>query len=121
MDRHGRLAEVAGPGPRALAASAHPSGLVDRTAYEEMCQAIVGAVRDGCDAVFLALHGAMVAEHVDDGEGELLRRIRIVAPRLPVAHLGPAWPSAVSVETFRRLHRELAPRARAELSSLLGD
>ena len=34
----------------------------------------MGAVRGGCDAVFLALHGAMVAEHVDDGEGELLRR-----------------------------------------------
>ena len=45
----------------------------------------VGAVRGGCDAVFLALHGAMVAEHVDDGEGELLRRIRAVAPRVPIA------------------------------------
>jgi microcystin degradation protein MlrC len=27
----------------------------------------------------------MVAEHVDDGEGELLRRVRAVAPRLPIA------------------------------------
>ena len=69
----------------ALAAGAHPSGYVDRRAYEEMCDAIVGAVRGGCDAAFLALHGAMVAEHVDDGEGELLRRIRAVAPRLPIA------------------------------------
>jgi microcystin degradation protein MlrC len=68
-----------------LAAGAHPSGYVERGAYEEMCGAIVGAVRDGCDAAFLALHGAMVAEHVDDGEGELLRRIRAVAPRLPIA------------------------------------
>lgn len=68
-----------------LAAGAHPSGYVDRRAYEEMCDAIVGAVRGGCDAAFLALHGAMVAEHVDDGEGELLRRVRAVAPRLPIA------------------------------------
>jgi microcystin degradation protein MlrC len=68
-----------------LAAGAHPSGYVDRRAYEEMCDAIVAAVRGGCDAAFLALHGAMVAEHVDDGEGELLRRIRAVAPRLPIA------------------------------------
>ncbi len=67
------------------AAGAHPSGYVDRRAYEEMCDAIVGAVRGGCDAAFLALHGAMVAEHLDDGEGELLRRIRAVAPRLPIA------------------------------------
>jgi microcystin degradation protein MlrC len=68
-----------------IAAGAHPSGYVERAAYEEMCAAIVGAVRGGCDAAFLALHGAMVAEHLDDGEGELLRRIRAVAPRLPIA------------------------------------
>ena len=68
-----------------LAAGAHPSGYVERRAYEDMCEAIVGGIRGGCDAAFLALHGAMVAEHVDDGEGELLRRIRAVAPRLPIA------------------------------------
>src|SRR5499433_933225 len=68
-----------------VAAGAHPSGYVERAAYEDMCDAIVGAVLGGCDAAFLALHGAMVAEHVDDGEGDLLRRIRAVAPRLPIA------------------------------------
>ncbi len=68
-----------------VAAGAHPSGSVERAAYEEMCDAIVGAIRGGCDAAFLALHGAMVAEHLDDGEGELLRRVRAVAPRLPIA------------------------------------
>jgi len=74
-------AEIAIP----MAASAHPSGYVARAAYEEMCDAIVGEIGRGCDAAFLALHGAMVAEHCDDGEGELLRRIRAVAPRLPIA------------------------------------
>ena len=68
-----------------VAGGAHPSGYVERAAYEDMVEAIVGAVRGGCDAVFLALHGAMVAEHVDDGEGELLRRIRAVAPTVPIA------------------------------------
>jgi microcystin degradation protein MlrC len=68
-----------------IAAGAHPSGYVERAAYEDMSAAIVGAIRNGCDAAFLALHGAMVAEHLDDGEGELLRRIRAVAPRLPIA------------------------------------
>src|SRR5258705_7563400 len=68
-----------------VAGGAHPSGYVERAAYEEMVEAIVGAVRGDCDAVFLALHGAMVAEHVDDGEGELLRRIRAVAPTVPIA------------------------------------
>ncbi len=45
-----------------VAGGAHPSGYVERAAYEDMAEAIVGAVRGGCDAVFLALHGAMVAE-----------------------------------------------------------
>ncbi len=68
-----------------LAAGAHPSGYVEKAAYEDMADAIVDAIRNGCDAAFLALHGAMVAEHLDDGEGELLRRVRAVAPRLPIA------------------------------------
>ena len=68
-----------------VAGGAHPSGYVEKGAYEDMTGPIVGAVRGGCDAVFLALHGAMVAEHVDDGEGELLRRIRAVSPQVPIA------------------------------------
>jgi microcystin degradation protein MlrC len=37
------------------------------------------------DALFLDLHGSMVAEHVDDGEGELLRRLReLVGAKLPI-------------------------------------
>ena len=68
-----------------MAASANPSGLVTKAAYEQMTAAIVDAVRKGCDAVLLALHGAMVAEHFDDGEGELLNRIRKIAPDVPIA------------------------------------
>jgi microcystin degradation protein MlrC len=37
-----------------LAAGAHPSGYVERAAYEDMCEAIVGGIRNGCDAAFLA-------------------------------------------------------------------
>ena len=33
----------------------------------------------------LDLHGAMVTEHVEDGEGELLRRIRAIDPKMPIA------------------------------------
>jgi microcystin degradation protein MlrC len=68
-----------------MAASAHPSGLVTRAAYEQMTAAIVAEIAKGCDAVLLALHGAMVAEHHDDGEGELLNRIRKIAPDVPIA------------------------------------
>ena len=68
-----------------MAASAHPSGLVTKAAYEQMTTAIVDEIKKGCDAVLLALHGAMVAEHYDDGEGELLNRIRRIAPDVPIA------------------------------------
>lgn len=73
-------AEIATP----IAAEAPPSGPVQRAAYEEMAGAIVEAVRQGCDGVMLDLHGAMVAEHLDDGEGELLARIRQAAPGIPI-------------------------------------
>ena len=37
------------------------------------------------DAIYLDLHGAMVAENTEDGEGELLRRIRgVVGDELPI-------------------------------------
>ncbi len=68
----------------AVNATANPSGLVDGAAYERLAGSIVEAVRGGCDAVLLDLHGAMVADGTEDGEGELLRRIRAVAPDVPL-------------------------------------
>ncbi len=74
-------AEVVTP----VAAEAMPSGTVAGEAYALMSDAIVAAVRQGCDAALLDLHGAMVAETTPDGEGSLLERIRAVAPELPIA------------------------------------
>ncbi|MGQ0509604.1 MAG: M81 family metallopeptidase [Betaproteobacteria bacterium] len=68
-----------------VAGNAAPSGPVQSTAYEHMAGRIVASVANGCDAVLLDLHGAMVTEEHDDGEGELLRRIRAVAPAVPIA------------------------------------
>lgn len=71
-----------------LWAGAIPSAHVTRAAYEEIAGEIVdGIARAGrLDGVFLDLHGAMVAEHLDDGEGELVRRIRaVVGPQVPIA------------------------------------
>jgi len=68
-----------------VAAEAMPSGPVAADAYALMSDAIVAAVRRGCDAALLDLHGAMVAETTPDGEGTLLERIRAVAPDLPIA------------------------------------
>jgi microcystin degradation protein MlrC len=69
-----------------VAAWANPSGPVDAAAYERICSLICDAVRQGCDGVFLDLHGAMVVEgRTDDGEGTLLERIRAIAPHTPIA------------------------------------
>jgi microcystin degradation protein MlrC len=68
-----------------LNATANPSGRVDAAAFEAFADAIVAAVRAGCDAILLDLHGAMVTTAHEDGEGELLRRIRAVAPTTPLA------------------------------------
>ena len=68
-----------------VAAEAMPSGPVEKAAYETMTGAILEAVRRGCDAAFLDLHGAMVAETTPDGEGTLLEAIRSIAPDLPIA------------------------------------
>jgi microcystin degradation protein MlrC len=59
-------------------ASAGPSGPVTRDAFEAVSWLLDRALAEAgpLDALLLDLHGAMVAEHLDDGEGELLRRIR---------------------------------------------
>ena len=63
-----------------------PSAHVTRDAFERISDSILTDIRQGgFDAVYLDLHGAAVAEHVDDTEGELIARIRaIVGPNLPI-------------------------------------
>lgn len=80
------LAEKAGASLElAIAAHAAPSGLVHDDAYEAMSQVILQAVaQGGFDGILLDLHGAMVSQSHDDGEGELLRRIRAIDPRTPI-------------------------------------
>jgi microcystin degradation protein MlrC len=67
-----------------IAASAWPSGPVEDEAFEHIAQRIVAVVKRGCDAVLLDLHGAMVTRSHEDGEGELLRRVREAAPGVPI-------------------------------------
>ena len=62
--------------------------LVTRDAFERIAGSIVGRLSEAMpvDAVYLDLHGAMVTEDFEDGEGELLRRVRAaVGPDIPVA------------------------------------
>ena len=68
-----------------IAAQASPSAPVQDAAYQEMSDAIAEAVEAGCDAIMLDLHGAMVTESHQDGEGTLLERLRGIAPDVPIA------------------------------------
>jgi microcystin degradation protein MlrC len=69
-----------------IAASASPSRPVEDAAYEHIAGIICDAVaKGGFDGILLDLHGAMVTESLEDGEGELLRRIRAIDPQTPIA------------------------------------
>ena len=58
--------------------------------------------------IYLDLHGAMVAEHHDDGEGELLRRIRaLVGERMPIV-------------TSLDYHANMTPAMVAHASAMVG-
>jgi microcystin degradation protein MlrC len=70
-------------------AGAIPSSYVTRDAFERIaaaiCEDAAHACARGLDAIYLDLHGAAVAEHAADSEGELLARLRaIVGPQLPI-------------------------------------
>ena len=68
-----------------VCASAPPSGPVESEAYETFCRMITDEVsKGGFDALWLDLHGAMVTDRFDDGEGELLRRIRALDRTTPL-------------------------------------
>lgn len=71
-----------------LSSHAQPGGRVTREAFDALTDPIVRtalAQKGQLDGILLGLHGAMVTEFCDDGEGELLRRLRqVVGPNLPI-------------------------------------
>ena len=67
--------------------SATPSAQVTEDAFERLVGDMMVRLEalGPIDGVYLDLHGAMVAEHLEDGEGEVLRRARaLVGPGVPV-------------------------------------
>jgi microcystin degradation protein MlrC len=87
-------------------AGASPSAHVTREAFERIADHIVAdAKRGGFDAVYLDLHGAAVAEHVDDAEGELLQRLRAV--------IGPTMPLVTSLDLHANVTKRMLQHASA--------
>jgi len=69
-----------------IAAGASPSGPVEHAAYVHITDAICEAAAcGGFDGIMLDLHGAMVTESLEDGEGEFLKRLRAIDPNTPIA------------------------------------
>ncbi|PZF76803.1 microcystin degradation protein MlrC [Aestuariivirga litoralis] len=72
-----------------ISAHAGPGARVARAAFDDIAGQICAAAtasRHSLDGILLSLHGAMVTEFCEDGEGELLTRLRaIVGPDMPIA------------------------------------
>jgi len=85
-------------------AGASPSAHVTRDAYERIAgEIIAAATRESVDAIYLDLHGAMVAEHTDDGEGTLLAALRQV--------VGPSTPIVVSLDLHANVTKTMLEQA----------
>lgn len=80
-------------------AGAMPSAPVTREAFERIAGAILEDLHaGGIDGIYLDLHGAAVAEHLDNAEAELLARVR--------EHVGPQVPVVCSLD----LHANVSER-----------
>jgi microcystin degradation protein MlrC len=88
-------------------AAAPPSSYVTREAYEKIAGWLIDDLhaQGPFDAVYLDLHGAMVAEHHQDGEGELMRRVR--------AEIGETIPLVSSLDYHTNMTPEMVRHATA--------
>ena len=92
-----------------IAAAASPSAHVTRDAFERIVTIMVDGIEAAgpLDGVYLDLHGAMVTEHLDDGEGEILARVRRV--------IGRDVPLVASLD----LHANVTPAMVAQADALI--
>jgi microcystin degradation protein MlrC len=94
-----------------ISAAASPSAHVTRDAFERVMKEMVDGIAAAgpIDAVYLDLHGAMVTEHYDDGEGEILARVRKV--------IGNDLPLVASLD----LHANVSPEMVEHADALIAD
>jgi microcystin degradation protein MlrC len=90
-----------------ISAAASPSAHVTRDAFERVMKEMVDGIAAAgpIDAVYLDLHGAMVTEHYDDGEGEILARVRKV--------IGNDLPLVASLDLHANVSPEMVEHADA--------
>jgi microcystin degradation protein MlrC len=71
-----------------VAAAASPAGRVTKEIYEHVKERLLADLRTAgkVDGVLLDLHGAMVPEGMDDGEGDIIAAVRaVVGADVPIA------------------------------------
>jgi microcystin degradation protein MlrC len=110
----GMLAQAEALGVTAVPAfttMAYPSGTITAAAYEEILATLLGAIEGAMpvDAICLALHGAGVAEGVDDLEGAILAAVR--------ERFGREIPVAASLD----LHGNITPQMLDHADGLFGN
>lgn len=87
--------------------AATPTAHVTEDAFERISAMMLDdlAAAGHVDGIYLDLHGAMVTEHLDDGEGELLRRVRALA--------GDSTPISVSLDLHANMSEQMVELADA--------
>ncbi|TWI58194.1 M81 family metallopeptidase [Halalkalibacter nanhaiisediminis] len=93
-----------------FAAFAMPSGMITRETYQRLIQELIEGIKsaESFDAICLALHGAGVAEGVDDLEGDILLAVR--------EEIGYEIPLVVTLD----LHGNITDQMVKEADVLLG-
>jgi microcystin degradation protein MlrC len=88
-----------------VAAAASPAGRVTRDIYEHVKQRMLADLETAgrLDGVLLDLHGAMVPEGLDDGEGDIIAAVREA--------VGPDVPIAVTLDFHGNLGRDMIGKA----------
>ena len=95
----------------AISAHATPGARVARAAFEHIAECIYAAAlahKDTLDGILLGLHGSMVPDFCEDGEGELLSHLRAI--------LGPDLPIAVTLDLHAMVTPDMARLAQIYVS-----
>ena len=92
-----------------ISCGASPSAHVTEDAYERIVRVMIDGIAAAgrLDAAYLDLHGALVTEHLDDGEGEILARVRKV--------IGRDLPLVASLD----LHANVTPEMMEQADALI--
>src|SRR6202035_2849373 len=90
-----------------ISCAASPSAHVTKDAFERVAKVLIDGIKAAgpVDAVYLDLHGAMGTEHLDDGEGEILARVRQV--------IGKDLPLVASLDLHANVTPQMVERADA--------